>query len=78
MSEEQIRRIMGKLAEQDKVLRSILREQTRQKQEMEPVLKLLHDAMGFRDITIVILKGVILLGSAAGVIAGFIYWLREK
>lgn len=71
MSEQQIQKILERLDEQDKTLANLT-------EQIKPMVKLINDAVGFRDIMIVLLKGIMLFGGAAGVIAGFIIWLKEK
>lgn len=73
MSEQQIRQIMDKLREQDKVLKEI----TAKLQEFEPVKQAFDNVMGFDKVAMWILKALAALGVAIGMFYGFINWIRQ-
>jgi len=83
MSNDQIKQILDRLEQQDKVLQSIRQEQREAKAKietletkLEPVHKVFDSVTGFNSISVWILKGLIMLGAGIGVIYGFIKFLK--
>lgn len=83
MNKDQIKQILDRLEQQDKVLQSIRQEQKDAKvkieileAKLEPVHKVFDSVTGFNSIAVWILKGLIMLGAAIGVIYGFIKYLK--
>lgn len=83
MSNDQIKQILDRLEQQDKVLQSIRHEQAEAKKKietletkLEPVHKVFDSVTGFNSIAVWILKGLLLIGAAVGVVYGFIKYLK--
>lgn len=84
MNKDQIKQILDRLEQQDKVLQSIRQEQKDAKvkieileAKLEPVHKVFDSVTGFNSIAVWILKGLILIGAGVGVVTGFILWLKK-
>lgn len=84
MSDQQIKQILDRLEQQDKVLQSIRQEQGEAKKKidvlemkLEPVHKVFDSITGFNSITVWILKGLILIGAGVGVIYGLVKYLKQ-
>lgn len=84
MSEQQIKQILNHLERQDKAIADLSKIANSLREEVEninirinPVVELLNDASGFKNITISFMKGVLLIGSGVGVIYAFISWIRN-
>ncbi len=84
MSEQQIKQILSHLERQDRAIADLSKIGISLREEVEninirinPVVELLNDASGFKNIIISFMKGVLLFGSGAGVIYAFINWIRN-
>lgn len=69
MSEKEIEQIMRRLDRQDDTLKEI-------KDQLAPISKIYSNFKGFGDIGMLLLKVIIAIGAAGGVIYGFIKWLK--
>lgn len=72
MSDTEIRLIMKRLDEQDKMLKDIKAEVD----SLKPVKEAFNSVMGFDKVSVWILKFLAMLGAGIGVIVVFIKWLR--
>lgn len=84
MSENQIKVILEGMASQNETLKAIQDEQKAVRKElkeykdkMEPVYKVFENVSGFNSIAIWILKGLIMVGAAVGVVWGFLKYIRN-
>lgn len=44
--------------------------------KVDPMYQLFSNATGFNNVSIIILKGLLLLGAGVGVVIAFIKWLK--
>lgn len=72
MSDNEIRQIMKRLDEQDKVLKEIKAEID----SLRPVKEAFNSVMGFDRVAVWFLKFLAMLGAGIGVVVMFIKWLR--
>lgn len=77
MSEHENNEIMHRLNAQDKAIQDIIEQNKRQFQMLEPMYKIFTGVSSFGDISVWILKGLILVGAGMGVIYAFIKWLKS-
>lgn len=84
MSDEQINKILKHLERQDRAiadLSSLANELRLEIQEIntriDPVVELLHDASGFKKVSVAVIKAVLLIGSGVGVVYAFFEWIRN-
>jgi ATP-dependent 26S proteasome regulatory subunit len=84
MSEEQITKILKHLERQDRAIADLSNLGNELKTEIKeinerinPVVELLHDASGFKKVSVAFIKGVLLFGSGVGVIYAFVNWIRN-
>lgn len=80
MSGDQIQTILDRLDQQDKKQKERDREVDKKfeaiYEKLDPVVDLYSNVKGFRTISLSILKAILVVGAAVGVIYGFIKWLK--
>lgn len=72
MSDNEIRQIIKRLDEQDRMLKDIAKELT----ELKPMKEAFNSVMGFDRVAVWFLKFLAMLGAGIGVIVLFIKWLK--
>lgn len=88
MSEQQIQQILKTLKEQNEKeeLRAVEHQKTfliirndiaNLQEDMKPVLVIFNSVTGFNRVSILLLKGLVLLGAGIGVMYGFIKFLKN-
>ena len=73
MSDMEIKQIMKRLDEQDKVLKEIKAELD----TLKPVKEAFNSVMGFDKVSVWILKFLAMLGAGISVVVVFIKWLKS-